>query len=206
MKTTKIEQLQAAILNLEEIKSDTYSMAVEFDQAKINSGLSYVSITVDPTGSWSVGSSPSWECSANEYFSESGVLSIATIYSASGCFGTPGPNDGYEWEDGDDYFGNDSGTWFTIDAAAIKLSEMDDFDGDVDDLAEEQIETELIARGFFKFSVSDRACEPDIYNNIADELETKIDELIASIQSEVDELEASLPLFPQHHLPETEDE
>lgn len=186
----KIEQLKSAIQNLEEMKSDTFEMAKEFDQEKINTTGSYVAITVNPTGSWSVGASPSWECSANEYFSESGVLSLSTIHSESGCFGTPGPEDGYEWEDGDDYFGNDSGTWFATENASRVLSKMDDFEGNIEDLSEEQVEAELIARGFRKFSVSDRACEPDCYNDLAKVLEEKIDQLIESIQSEVDDLEA----------------
>lgn len=185
------ETLQSAIDNLEKMKDNTYSMAVEFDQEKISTNGSYVAITVNPSGSWSVHSSPSWECSCDEYFSESGVLSLNTIHSETGCFGSPGPEDGYEWEDSEDgeYYGDDSGTWFCFDRAAQELDEMDDFDGDADELTAEEIHAEIVSRGYHRFTVSDRACEPDGYNDLSSILDDAIDKIIDGIQNEIDTIE-----------------
>jgi len=180
MTTATIEARRVAILACETAKSEAGAMAQQFEKEKIDHCNHVVAIRFEPKdGSWYSTCEVSWGVSEDEYFSNSGLLSQMTLLSGK-TSGTPGPDDGYEWEDDahGPYVRDESARWSTYDDVISKFGV-----GDSDEVADELISRKQLTR----FSVSSTPVDPD-YSAVEKQIEESLDERILLIQKELDEV------------------
>lgn len=187
----------------------------EFCHKKCASG-SYAALRYDPaSGETRFCNEPSWSCSANEYFSESGILSDMTLLSARlPCCGAPGPDDGFEWVDGDDYGhpSNQPESWWEAhlfnQAAEKALDKMpgatrilkfdhpdsgivfgrDEDTGEIDpdDYTVSDAKTVLAALGWEFFSVGNEPVNGWVPDGWSDDDVVELDNKIAALISAID--------------------
>ena len=181
----KTEKLQAAINRLENVSA--WDIACDFDKELISNPGCYVAARIDPaTGDHRISVEASWCCSADEYFSESGVLSDTTLCSGS-YTNSPGPEDGYEWEEDEDgnYWGNFAYEWFLAD----DIEEQMDLLYPDDEC--EHCEEFLVKKGWYRFSVGTTPVDQDGLLQRESQIRGAIDELVQSISNRIDELETA---------------
>jgi hypothetical protein len=180
IETAKLETALESLLNV-----DTYDIAAEFEKQLLTRSGLWIGMRLDPlTGAWHHSCEASATTSCDEYFQESGLLSEMTVCSGS-TNGTPGPNDGYEWEKSDDgeYWGNDSGDHCTDDDLESFLEEY--FSEECGALPGGNDLRELaVSVGLYRFTVGITPVSPD-YEYRMKSIQELIDERIAAIESEL---------------------
>jgi hypothetical protein len=136
---------------------------------------SYCAAVLDPSnGDINHVNEPSWCCSTDEYFGESGVLSRHTLISSTREHWSPGPDDKFEWTDGEDYVHpeGDYAGWIT----AYAYNDLDEDD--------QEKYTEW-------FSVGDVPVNGWLENadGEIEDVEKQIQGLVESIQAEIEEVD-----------------
>lgn len=149
---------------------------------------------------------PSWSCSSEEYFGESGVMSRTTILSGTRDHWNPGPDDGFEWDEGDDYMHpkGDYSAWIHSDRAEDKAEDL--FDGmsfeDAEKLVGKGVKVEdgklfvddskvfLKSLGWESFSVSSRPVNGWNDEYMERDLTALLKKLASDLDSEAEELES----------------
>ncbi len=115
-------------------------------------------------------------CSANEYFGEDGVLSRMTILSSTRAYWAPSPDEGFEWEDGEDYVhpAGDYSGWITS-----------------EDFADLEAEDQAKYTEWFAVSNTpiDGWGDPEMAEEVEKTIETLIEELRGEIEEEDEEEE-----------------
>jgi hypothetical protein len=178
MKTTHSpETLKTALAALETL--DAVDLVGEFRAFKHDASPgTYCALVLDPSdGTTTIVNEASWSCSADEYFSESGILSRATLISSTRAHWSPSPEDGFEWCDGSDYVHpeEDYSAWITAEAFA-------------------ELEEEERAKFTKWFSISDTPVEGWVPDGSCDhdvrEVEKQLEALRSAICTEIENLEA----------------
>jgi len=112
---TTLSDLKSALTALEQL--DALALVAAFREFEHScSAGTYCALVLDPKdGSTANVNEAGWSCSADEYFSESGVLSRQTLCSSTRAHWSPSPDDGFEWSDGTDYVHpeGDPRSWIT---------------------------------------------------------------------------------------------
>lgn len=168
-----ISGLQEAIELIEEAKNEILSLCVEIESARWGN-TNYHAIRYNPnSGKIYATEDPSWTCSADEYFGESGVLSNVTLWSGQGWCGWPSANDGYEWEEKENghLIGHGSTGEYEL----------------VENLEDEEI-AEKINAGWIRFEVSTTPVDPD-YSHMEGEIEEALAALKAAIESKIEDMQ-----------------
>jgi hypothetical protein len=180
---TQTQNLETALESLRNV--DTYDIAKEFEKQLLEHTGHWVGIRLDPlTGIWHSSCDASKTTSCDEYFNESGLLSEMTVCSGS-TNGTPGPDDGYEWENSDEgeYWGDDSGNHCTDDGLESYLEE--NFSDEYEALPDGNDLRELaVSVGLYRFTVGTTPVSPD-YEDRMKSIQELIDERISAIESEL---------------------
>ena len=201
--SNSLESLRAAVLALKSL--DSISIVAQFREFEHGCGAgSYCAIVLDPaTGEVDTVNSPSWTCSHDEHFGESGELSRVTLLSATRAHWSPSPDDSFEWDEtGDDYLwdGSEPTSWVAesdtdslvemaekilrkkLGAALAETMLPEAFQGDWDNA-----KRFLLECGWKEFSVSDTPVDgwvPDGYSDHSvREVEKQIEEIVAAIEA-----------------------
>ena len=203
--TNSIESLRAAVTALKTL--DAVSIVAQFREfAHHCAPGTYCAITLDPfTGKVDTANEPSWSCSMDEYFGESGVLSRLTLLSEMRAHWSPSPDDGFEWdESGSDYLwnGSDPHSWIaesdtdslvemaekalrkTLGTALAETILPEAFQGDYDNA-----KRFLLESGWKEFSLSDTPVNgwtPDGGDSDVTDVEAIIEGIITSIEVQID--------------------
>jgi hypothetical protein len=123
---TTLSALKSALSALEQL--DSLALVSSFREFEHGcSAGTYCALVLDPSnGSTSNVNEASWSCSADEYFSESGVLSRQTLCSSTRAHWSPSPDDGFEWIAGTDYVHpeGDPSAWITSESFAALAPEF----------------------------------------------------------------------------------
>jgi hypothetical protein len=207
--TNSIESLRAAIVALKTL--DTVEIVGKFREFEHGCGAgSYCAIVLDPaTGEVDTVNSPSWTCSHDEYFRESGELSRQTLLSSTRAHWSPSPDDGFEWDDsGDDYLWDHSNpsSWIAesdttnlvamaekilrkkLGAALAETILPEAFSGDWDNA-----KRFLLECGWAEFGISNTPVEGWVPEGFQDQnvedVDKQIQEIITAIQEEIARLE-----------------
>ena len=186
-KTHTIEQLNSAVDALRSV--DAWQIARDFEATKIDHVGHWVGVRLNPAdGEFHTVCEASRNVSAEEYFDEAGCLSEMTVCSGQ-CGETPGPEDGYEWEQSKEgtYWGNDDGQWCCDHSIEDFLQEKF---SDQYESAEERTDLEEIATSvrLYKFDVSSTPLDPDS-SDLEKTIQELIDGRIELIESEIEELQ-----------------
>ena len=202
--SNSLESLRAAIPALKSL--DSISIVAQFREFVHHCAPgTYCAIAVDPaTGEVTTTNEPSWSCSADEYFGESGVLSRQTLLSEMRAHWSPSPDDSFEWDEtGDDYLwdGSEPTSWIAESdtGSLVEMSEKilrsklgkalaetilpEAFQGDWDNA-----KRFLLECGWREFSVSDTPVggwTPDSMNCDVTDVDATIEEIISAIQAKI---------------------
>jgi len=210
MKTYSKESLVQALEAVTELNAS--DLVEEFNQFEhFCTPGSYCALALDPhTGETYTVNESSWACSADEYFKESGILSLTTLLSCTRAHWSPSPDDGFEWEDGRDYAHPDGDYqgWIASENLGDTAQELfDDMDSDEavkytgkgvemigDELFLSDHEAFLKALGWEWFSVGDSPVDGWLNNAdcAIEEVGNELSDLIESIKSEIAEMDEEI--------------
>ena len=203
MKTYSKESLVQALEAVTELNAS--DLVEEFNQFEhFCTPGSYCALALDPhTGETYTISEVNWSCSADEYFKESGILSLTTLLSRTREHWSPSPDDGFERDIGRDYAhpdGDYQGWRASENLGDIAQGLFDDMDFDEavkytgkgvemvgDELFLSDHEAFLAALGWEWFSVGDSPVEGWLANadSEIEDVENQLSDLIESIKSEL---------------------
>ena len=137
--------------------------------------------------------SPSRECSSEEFFRESGIISEFTAAASTTTWGKPSPDEGFEWEDGSDYLwdGVRADSWISRDEAPEKARKIFEskFPGRGWEISFDPFEF-LKSIGWQSFSVSSTPVDGWWNQYTHDEIKGNIQLVIDSIEMELSEVES----------------
>ena len=210
MKTYSKESLVQALEAVTELNAS--DLVKEFNQFEhFCTPGSYCALALDPhTGETYTVNEPNWSCSSDEYFKESGILSLTTLLSCTRSHWSPSPDDGFEWEDGRDYAHPDGDYqgWIASENLGDTAQELfDDMDSDEavkytgkgvemigDELFLSDHEAFLKALGWEWFSVGDSPVDGWLNNAdcAIEEVGNELSDLIESIKSEIAEMDEEI--------------
>lgn len=195
MKTThSLESLQSA---LEFVRSlDASEIVEEYLQSKHSAHPgTYCAMELDLTDkSTTFCNDASWSCSADEYFGESGILSRTTLISGTRSYDQPGPDDGFEWEEGDDYLhpAGEPQSWIPADRAAEMVEKIasDEYNDGASEIGDPV--AFLLSRGWEQFSVSSTPINgwTDNADHQIRNVQQQLEGIESAIESEIAEIEA----------------
>ena len=168
----RIEKLRAAMTKMEEICRSDIESAVDGIYRDAFDSTSNFNLVLDPESGFRTSEYVgNFSCSAEEYFSENGVLSEKTLLTVEGWFA--GPDAGYEWEEDED------GEYICIGGSG----DWKEFKDWVNDQEEDE---PVIPEGSYRFNVSANPVEMDCYYEVYEEVEKKIEAMVKEIEAEID--------------------
>lgn len=184
-----ITDIRNAIEKLREV--DATIIAADYERECIENAGLWTCVRLTPqSGEWYCDSEVSKCCSTDEYFGESGVFSAMTLISSQSSF-TPGPGDGYEWEEDENgsYWGDPSNGDYCCEDDLETFLEKEY--AAAYEAADEGANLEVLAKsvGLYKFSVTSTPVNPD-YTETAKMIQEEIDARIKSMEEEIERLEA----------------
>jgi hypothetical protein len=183
-------ELTGIIEKLHTSVEDHQDEVIEYLEATVGGRSLCEILTLDPkTGELHHHTDASFSCSEDEYYSKHGLISRRTIAQDQSCW-TPGPEDGFEWEDDEsgEYIGNDQGSWCVygpeeMEREIKKHAEL--WEQVPDPFSESDVESVLKKNGWYRFSVDATPCDGWDMS----EIEQGIESLISDIEVVIKEMD-----------------